>query len=92
MKCPNCGYTSFDHLDKCKVCGEDLVPTKIKLNIYTRSPEIEIGQDGFNVGKTGASEGNMLADARKNTIFTEDILGEDGADPTSFDFSENKNS
>ena len=92
MKCPNCGYTSFDHLDKCKVCGEDLVPAKIKLNIYTRPPEIEIGQDGFNVGKIGASEANMLADARENTIFTETLLGKDGVDPTSFDFSENKNS
>ncbi len=28
MRCPKCGYNSFDHLDSCKKCGKDLVEFK----------------------------------------------------------------
>lgn len=28
MRCPKCGYNSFDHLDNCKKCGKDLVAFK----------------------------------------------------------------
>ncbi|MDA3904269.1 MAG: RDD family protein [Desulfuromusa sp.] len=28
MKCPKCGYNSFDYLDSCKKCGKDLVEFK----------------------------------------------------------------
>lgn len=27
MKCPRCGYTSFDHLQSCKKCGRDFCAT-----------------------------------------------------------------
>ncbi len=30
MKCPKCGFNSFDHLDSCKKCGNDLVAFKAK--------------------------------------------------------------
>ncbi|PLX98237.1 MAG: hypothetical protein C0623_13010 [Desulfuromonas sp.] len=33
MKCPKCGYTSFDYLDECKKCGKDLMEHKEKHNI-----------------------------------------------------------
>lgn len=33
MKCPKCGYTSFDHLDSCKKCGKDLVEFKERYGI-----------------------------------------------------------
>ena len=33
MKCPKCGYTSFDYLDECKKCGKDLAEHKEKYNI-----------------------------------------------------------
>ncbi len=33
MKCPKCGYTSFDYLDECKKCGKDLVEHKEKYKI-----------------------------------------------------------
>ncbi|MCD6570454.1 MAG: hypothetical protein J7L53_07100 [Deltaproteobacteria bacterium] len=60
MMCPRCSHISFDYLDRCKACGEDLVPTKIKLNIYIKPPEMEIGEDGFAVGKVGAPEQNTI--------------------------------
>ncbi len=28
MRCPKCGYNSFDHFDSCKKCGNDLVMFK----------------------------------------------------------------
>lgn len=33
MKCPKCGYHSFDHLDICKKCNKDLVEHKTKFNL-----------------------------------------------------------
>jgi hypothetical protein len=33
MKCPKCGYHSFDHLDSCKKCNNDLVGHKAKFNL-----------------------------------------------------------
>jgi len=33
MKCPKCGYNSFDHLDSCKKCNTDLTPHKEKFNL-----------------------------------------------------------
>ena len=33
MRCPKCGYNSFDHLDSCKKCGKDLVEFKESFGI-----------------------------------------------------------
>ena len=33
MKCPKCGYHSFDHLDSCKKCSTDLTEHKSKFNV-----------------------------------------------------------
>ena len=33
MKCPKCGYHSFDHLDSCKKCGQGLVEHKEKFKL-----------------------------------------------------------
>jgi hypothetical protein len=33
MKCPKCGYHSFDHLDICKKCGHNLAGHKAKFNL-----------------------------------------------------------
>lgn len=33
MRCPKCGYHSFDHLDSCKKCGQNLIEHKEKFNI-----------------------------------------------------------
>jgi hypothetical protein len=33
MKCPKCGYHSFDHPDSCKKCGQDLNDHKAKFNL-----------------------------------------------------------
>jgi len=33
MKCPKCGYHSFEHLDSCKKCGLGLIDHKEKYNL-----------------------------------------------------------
>ncbi|MFO7577221.1 MAG: RDD family protein [Pelovirga sp.] len=33
MKCPKCGYNSFDYLDSCKKCGKDLLEFKQRYGI-----------------------------------------------------------
>ena len=33
MKCPKCGYHSFEHLDSCKKCGQGLNDHKEKYNL-----------------------------------------------------------
>lgn len=35
MRCPKCGYNSFDHLDNCKKCGKDLAEHKQKFGIVS---------------------------------------------------------
>ncbi len=90
MKCPNCGYTSFDYLDKCKVCGEDLVPTKIKLNIYTRPPEMEMGEEGFNLSKIGSDSNDTIQDNRKGNLSVEELLTQETQDLVDFNFEDHK--
>ena len=33
MRCPKCGYISFDHLDQCQKCRADLSREKMHLNL-----------------------------------------------------------
>lgn len=90
MKCPKCGYVGFDYLDRCKSCGEDLVPAKIKLNIYTRPPQIEIDEEGFALGKVEETRKDLLGDGKSNkgNVSVEDVLKEDGEKLESFSFDE----
>ncbi|MGC9325889.1 MAG: hypothetical protein ACP5G0_14200 [Desulfomonilia bacterium] len=95
MKCPKCGYISYDYLDRCKSCGEDLVPTKIKLNIYTKQPEIDIDDDGFAVEKVSEEHKDLLGDEstkKGQNVSMDDVLKEEGESLESFDFSEDEKS
>ncbi len=33
MKCPKCGYNSFEHQESCKKCGQGLAEHKSKFNL-----------------------------------------------------------
>ena len=94
MRCSKCGYVSFDYLDRCKSCGDDLVPSKIKLNIFTKPPQIEINDDGFAVGKVEENRKDLLEEKRtagKGTVSMEDVLKEDGEGKLeSFSFEEDE--
>jgi hypothetical protein len=95
MRCPKCGYVSFDYLDRCKSCGEDLVPAKIKLNIYTKPPQIEINDDGFAIGKVEEDRKDLLEESHvssEGSVSMEDVLKEDGDKLESFNFEEDEKS
>jgi methionyl-tRNA synthetase len=95
MRCPKCGYISYDYLDRCKSCGEDLIPSKIKLNIYTKQPEIEISDEGFAVDKVEEDRKDLLGQesARKSKdVSMDDVLKEEGETLESFDFGEDEKS
>lgn len=38
MKCPQCGYTSFDYVESCEKCGNDLTSARTLLNIPPVKP------------------------------------------------------
>jgi hypothetical protein len=95
MKCPKCGYISFDYLDRCKSCGDDLVPTKIKLNIYTKQPELDVNDEGFAVEKVEEDRKDLLEgepSGKTRDVSVEDVLEEEGEKLETFDFGEDEKS
>jgi hypothetical protein len=93
MRCSKCGYVSFDYLDRCKSCGDDLVPSKIKLNIYTRPPEIDIDDEGFALGKVEEDHRDLLGGAAREAgydVSMEDVLDEEGGNLESFSFDDDE--
>ena len=53
MKCPKCGYTSFDYLKACKKCGELLDDSRKALNLKMNEPSLFSGLENepIEVGK-----------------------------------------
>jgi len=43
MKCPKCGYHSFDHLESCKKCGQEL--SQARRGLSTRISPVARGQE-----------------------------------------------
>ncbi len=40
MKCPNCDYVSFDYLDSCRKCGNNLLAVRESLRLPGIKPEV----------------------------------------------------
>ena len=60
MKCPKCGYNSFDYLDSCKKCGKDLIEHKQKFGIVS----VLFPGQMSPVGKSATAEDeNVVAEA-----------------------------
>ena len=45
MKCPKCGYTSFDYSETCPRCNKDLIAEREKMNLppYRPNPTVFLG-------------------------------------------------
>lgn len=52
MKCPKCGFNSFEYLDSCKKCGNDLAAFKMSLGIQpvVMPPGVFSGQEAISEG------------------------------------------
>ncbi len=62
MRCPKCGYNSFDHLDSCKKCGKDLVEFKERYSIRSvlfpgqMKPAAAATGDNFETGRSAVDD------------------------------------
>ena len=65
MKCPKCGYISFDYNQRCPKCSRDLVPEQKKRNLaaFKCNPPFLLATLTGDVGDSdSASEGGIAAD------------------------------
>lgn len=80
MKCPKCGYHSFEYLDNCKKCGHDLYEHKAKYNLHGLSMPVTAATPD-TVSKSAAAEAEKIAtvdSAKDESIdFGFDFLEED---------------
>ncbi len=95
MRCPKCGYNSFDHLDSCKKCGKDLVEFKqsfgIKSVLFPGQMGLDSGVDEAefdsvaDAAVTAATGGAVAAAAVADPVVAEPAAAGDG-DDFGFDF------
>lgn len=86
MKCPKCGYNSFDHLENCKKCGNDLLAHKSKFGLRSLLfPSREPLQAEEKPGLLSPVEEETDAEAAavESSDFGFDFMNEDeaGGDP-----------
>lgn len=60
MKCPNCGYNSFDYLEVCKKCKLPLSPSSENKSLYKRLSDKARGGLGESVKSSKHSEADSL--------------------------------
>ena len=77
MRCPKCGFHSFDYLDACKKCGGDLTDLKLRCKFqgYVAPPAAEATAE---VAEALAPELPEIAETEEEAIdFGFDILAEE---------------
>ena len=65
MKCPKCGYTSFDYLRECKKCGEILDDSRKALNLKVCEPTLfaEFKDEHLETGQSEADKSEDVVDS-----------------------------
>ena len=81
MKCPKCGYNSFDYLDSCKKCNKDLTEHKTRFNIQS----ILLSEMPVDVASEVAEETVAMATATADAVI-DDFAGSAGDDSDDFGF------
>ena len=72
MKCPKCGYTSFDYLESCAKCGQSLAEKRKQLNLLFSKPTL------FTLATTLGDADDPVVDERANN---ETAAGKETATP-----------
>jgi hypothetical protein len=73
MKCPKCGYTSFDYLKECKKCGENLDDCRQALNLKMGEPTLFADFD-FDSPAAVTDSANIGADPASKSEESKTIL------------------
>jgi hypothetical protein len=83
MKCPKCGFTSFDYLDECKKCGVDISDVRSELGIIAVSPDERAASSptGMMVDDS-VGVGDVEAPADTEGLGGATFLGEDLSEDT----------
>ncbi len=79
MKCPKCGYHSFDYLDSCKKCSNDLADHKSKFNLRSLIfPNVEAGPTPESpVPEMAATEEEAQAQVQESALESGSDFGYD---------------
>jgi len=78
MKCPKCGFTSFDFLDNCKKCGQDLQSHKQKFGLRSLIfPTVGKGETPETTTGLEDSEAATATTATADTDFGFDFMSEE---------------
>lgn len=88
MKCPKCGYTSFDYLDSCKKCGTDLSNARAMLGVIAISPdEMALATPSGSPPEEELSPLAEFENEFQSTSFEEETLPSIDEEEVSFDDS-----
>lgn len=85
MRCPKCGFHSFDYLDNCKKCGVDLTEQKLRFKYQGYvAPAIGAAAPMLDEVESGLPE---VAEAENEAIdFGFDVLADDPAAESRFPY------
>lgn len=83
MRCPKCGFHSFDYLDNCKKCGVDLTEQKLRFKFQGYvAPAPGLGTPEPERPAIEPSELPAVAEAEEEAIdFGFDVLEEEALPP-----------
>jgi len=95
MRCPKCGYISFDHLDSCRKCHKPIAQTEFKGTTYPAlvptflQPSQEIHNSGFDEEMVDVLDPDLdlLADENSENVIADDFEIAFGADQKEDDLS-----
>ena len=81
MRCPKCGYISFDHLDSCRKCHKPIAQTEFKGTTYPvlvptfLQPSQEIHDSGFDEEMVDVLDPDLdlLADGNSENVIADDF-------------------
>lgn len=88
MKCPKCGFTSFDFLENCKKCGQDLQGHKQKFGLRSLIfPTFTAAETTAKVSGKSEEATAVAAAAASDSDFGFDFMSDDPAagDESSFE-------
>jgi len=91
MKCPRCGFISFDYNQACPKCGNDLSRERELMNFpsYTPKPLTLLGALTGNGGipaiETGIAKSEAFEEAAEELLISLDSLSDEASQPFQFE-------